>query len=269
MISRKQKFTLILACLFLFLISACKTKQDAVNTLEDINNPIEEYMDTLNTAAATLDWIGKYNGVLNTKSNELTEYSLQLNADNTYSLQTFSPNKKDIQQATKIGEFVISESDNIIDLKNSGIKIKFMKDVAQITKESIGTNIDFEKENSYLYKEEKSPLLNNYWVLSSIHDSIFDLEKNEAQAFLLLNFKERAIYYGGCNRCQITFRSVIEGEIAFLKNGICTKMYCPPESNFDDELSDILKKTFYYSIENDTLTFSDKKKTLAKFISPL
>jgi heat shock protein HslJ len=268
MISIKQKFTLTLISLFLIFISACKTKQDAVNTLEDINNPIEEYADTLNSAEAPLDWSGKYNGIVNSKSNELIEYSLQLNADNTYSLRTFSPNKKDIKPA-KTGEFIISESDNIIDLKGTGIKIRIMKDVAQITKESIGTDIDFEKENSYLYKEEKSPLLNNYWVLSSINDSIFDLEKNELQVFLLLNYKERAIYYGGCNRCQISFRSVIEGEIAFLKNGICTKMYCPPESNFDDELNVLLKNTFFYKIENDTLIFSDRKKTLAKFISPL
>lgn len=269
MILIKQKFILINIAFLLFYLSSCKTKQDAVNTLEDINNPIEEQTDTTKNYTNDIDWNGKYNGIVNTKNNALLEYSLTLNNDKTYGLSIFSPNNEEFNGSTITGRYIVSETDNTIELDDTGIKIKIMKNVAQIAKESIGTNIDFEKENSYLYKEAASQLLNNYWILSSINDSIFGLEKNEVQAYLLLNYRERAIYYGGCNRCQISFRSVIEGEIAFVKEGICTKMYCPPESNYDDDLNRILKNTFYYKIENDTLTLSNKVKTLARFISPI
>ena len=94
----------LLIAIVLTLISACKSKQDATNTLEEMQSSEEINLPDMHTSQTSLDYQGAYYGLLPCADCMGIQLKLTINNDSTYTTESIYLGKSN-EIFTKEGKY--------------------------------------------------------------------------------------------------------------------------------------------------------------------
>lgn len=244
---------------FLLVIMSCSSTKSVPPTIIDMHN-----------SQNALDWEGTYRGILPCADCEGIQTTIQLNTDQTFTLQSRYLGKSD-SVFTITGRFTWSNDGSQITLNGSLPDEKFRYQVGELNLVQLdleGNKVTGALADHYVLSKPAFELYERYWKLVAVNGHPFVADSNYRKEPHLI-FKEkdnRVTGNDGCNSFFGAFDLAGFNHIQISNVG-STLMACP-DLGAAAPLKDALQKVNQFQIDGDTLLLSQNGTVpLAKFVS--
>ena len=212
----------------------------------------------------SLDWNGRYQGIIPCADCEGIKTQLTLKEDLTYTLETkYLGSSNDVIKVE--GKFSWNEKGNTITLDNSNKQQYFVGENLLFHLDKNGKRITGELADKYALEKEKAELAGKYWKLVRLNGK--DVKSEAREPHIKFETENtRASGNSGCNQFSCSFELPGPNRIKF-GNVMSTKMACIGDS-IEDDFFQVLEKTSIYSLTANELKIKDEyETTLAIFES--
>lgn len=247
----------------LTLISACKSKQDATNTLEEMQSSEEINLPDMHTSQTSLDYQGAYYGLLPCADCMGIQLKLTINNDSTYTTESIYLGKSN-EIFTKEGKYNWDKfGREIICRIDNQIVARYKVEENRIVQFGQQGKIDGETEARYnLYKNPKA-IWNKLWFANSIKGK--KIEQIGVIPNLTFLPNGRVFGSGGCNQLQANY-SLNENQTIKISTVSSTKRGCGDIRHYDFELSEAMTQAKSYEVVDNQLYLKDSsQEIIAKF----
>ncbi len=251
----KSKLVKFILFTFVLGIASCSSSQKS-NKKQNLHSG--------DNSRTSLDWDGRYQGILPCADCEGIKTQLTLKDDLTYLLESkYLGSSDDIVKVE--GTFSWNEKGNTITLDNSNNQQYFVGENILFHLDKNSQRIKGDLADKYILHKEKAELAGKYWKLVRLNGKDVNSQAREPH----IKFEtesSRASGNGGCNQFSCSFESPGPNRIIF-GNVMSTKMACIGDS-VEDLFFQVMEKTTIYSLSAGELKMKDEyETTLAVFES--
>ncbi len=232
---------LILVATFGFI--SCNTSKKTVS---------EKELTIADNSMTSIDWPGKYQGILPCADCEGIKTRLVLNKDLTYSLKTSYLGKEDNIFETK-GTFTWDKSGSKITLDNPEKQVYQVGENKLFHLDNSGNRITGDLANNYIMEKENIEITNKYWKLTELNGKTVKTKKD---AFIkLLPDDNHFTGNSSCNVLNGSFELANTNSITFSKI-LMTKMACI-DDNIESEFVGVFEEITNYTATSEELILKD------------
>jgi heat shock protein HslJ len=261
---RKSIFVIVIVSLF-FLSCSLEEEKQTENNLK--NDKLTQ--SDMHTSKNSIDWVGKYFGVLPCADCEGIEITIILDKDQKYKRVTkyLGKDEKEFKQE---GSFTWNKEENQITLMDisNGPSIYFVGENSIIQLDINGEKINGDLANNYVLKKVVSnTITNTKWVLTELRGKKVELEMpGERVIFLLLSSENNKVHgFAGCNNFNGTYELKENDRIKFSENMAITMMACP-DMKIEQEFIKVLSQADSYNLVDNRLILNKARMApLARF----
>ncbi|MCK9447891.1 MAG: copper resistance protein NlpE N-terminal domain-containing protein [Bacteroidales bacterium] len=235
--------------LFFLVLSSTACRSTTVPTEKEFTPP------DMHTNKISLDWEGRYEGVLPCADCEGIAITVELIAPDQYRITNVYKGKADVS-FVETGSFNWSQNESSIMLMDGeDIHMSFLVGENQlIMLDTEGREIEGELAPYYrLTKSEGSfTLYGIHWQLVKLSDNAIELSDDRRQAFIAFDRQEQRVYgNAGCNLFHGSYHSSEQGRIE-LRPLASTMMACP-EMETEQLFFQVLENVVSYTIIDGSL----------------
>ncbi|NMM50123.1 copper resistance protein NlpE N-terminal domain-containing protein [Marinigracilibium pacificum] len=211
----------------------------------------------------SVDWDGRYLGVLPCADCNGIKTTIDLNKDKTFSMSTVYLGKSD-QTYTHNGSFEWYDNGSKIKLKSEDMDGAFIVGENQLIHlDKEGNRIDGDMGDKYVLKKldmsTMKELTDNKWKLTRLLGRDIEIE-GDKDVFLEFDASEsRVSGFAGCNNFFGTFIWEGDTRIRFSQIGSTQKM-CIKNMEIESDLLKALQNTDSYTINNGVLSISKARR---------
>lgn len=263
----KKLFIVLTLCL---TILACKSKKDAVNDHEEMQESerteatAEALFEDMHNSQNSLTYQGSYYGLLPCADCMGIQFKLTLHHDSTYTTQSIYLGKSDEVFEQK-GRYNWDEfGSKIICRIDNKIVARYEVEENRLVQFGQQGRINGETEARYILHKNPNPIWNKLWFATSFQGMY--IKTNEVKPNLTFLPSGQVHGTGGCNDLHAKY-SLIEEQKIKVGAVSSTKKGCGSLTHYDQELSEVLRKSAGYQVEGkDKLKLIDASgQTLAVF----
>lgn len=209
----------------------------------------KEPLSTVDNSQTSLDWNGKYFGVLPCADCEGIEYELTLNKDKTYSLITHYLAEGSKYDTVK-GTISWTNSGQTIILSKDSLKFKIEEN--QVRYLSLdGKKVEGELADAYILKKEGNAAVENKkWNLITLNDEKISDTSTETFYINFHSNSGRVEVKANCNLISFGYRIIGQNTVK-IKHGMSTLMACP--NSKDEAMMKMMEKVTSLNVENNQL----------------
>lgn len=255
--------TVSVICLYSFFVITFISCQSNKEISEDKNISMGDNTMT------SLDWAGKYEGILPCAGCEGIHTLLQLNNDLTYSMKTKYLGKGD-QIFKSSGKFSWDKDGRTIVLNNNdnnlGAKYYWVGENKVTQLDLDGNLITGELAEKYILRKIDSQITEKYWKLVELRGKkVQHNEWNKREPHMILKAENNSVRgNGGCNTFNGSYELKEGNRISFSK--IASTLMACENMKAEREFFNVLEIADNYNLFGDTLTLNKAKMVpLARF----
>jgi heat shock protein HslJ len=245
----KKIFIVLSICV---TILACKSKHDAVNDLEEMQESerseatAEALFEDMHNSQNSLSYQGSYYGLLPCDGCMGIQFKLIFHQDSTYTTQSIYLGKSD-EILEKKGRYNWDEFGSEITCRiDNRIVARYKVEENRLVQFGQQGRINGETEARYILHKNPNPLWNKPWFALSFQG--VDVNKSELKPNLTFLPSGQVHGTGGCNSLHAKY-SLIEDQKIKVGAVASTKKGCGNIPHFDQELSEALRKSASYKVE--------------------
>lgn len=262
--------TFLFSLTILISLLACKSKQDAVNSLEDM----KESENTEATASAlfkdmhnsqnSLDVHGTYMGILPCDDCIGIQFKLTIQDDSTYSTKSIHPkNADEVFEQKGRYDWNIFGSKIICRIDNKAVATYKVEENQLVLLEQ-EAHLKEKTDALYILYKNSNPIWNKLWFATTFKNE--KVEKAEFEPHLTFLPKGQLKGSGGCNTLDAKY-TLIEDQKIKVGAVSSTKKACGDLKHYDRELSEALNQSTSYKVQDKSKLwlYNANGETLAVF----
>lgn len=262
--------TILISLSILMSMPACKSRQDSVNSLEEMKesekteSTAEALFEDMHNSQNSLTYQGSYYGLLPCADCMGMQFKLTIHNDSTYTTETIYLGKSD-EVVEKEGRYNWDAfGKEIICRIDNKIVGRYKVEENRLVQFGQQGRLDGVTEARYILHKNPNPIWNKLWFATSLKGKkIAEKEISPNLTFLPMGQVQGT---GGCNQLHAKYSLTDTNEI---KVGAIssTKKGCGDLNHYDGELSEVLNQSASYKVEDKTKLwlYNANGETLAVF----